>query len=53
MRLMGLFAIALLLGVGLTGTVMQAQETKGEEKKVEQPAKAAPTVYKVGIDGAT
>jgi len=53
MRSFAMFAAALLLGAGLTGTLIQAQEAKGDEKKVEEPAKAAPTVYIVGIDGAT
>jgi hypothetical protein len=59
MRGFSVFALAFLLGVG--GHSLAAQETKGEEKKeekkVEQPVKeepkAAPAVYKVGIDGAT
>lgn len=53
MRQMGFVAAALLLSVSVAGVACQAQESKGEEKKAEQPAKVAPTVYKVGIDGAT
>ncbi len=53
MRSFAMFVAALLLGAGLTGTLIQAQEAKGDEKKVEEPAKAAPTIYKVGVDGAT
>ena len=32
---------------------LRGQENSGEEKKAEQPAKVASTIYKVGIDGAT
>jgi archaellum component FlaG (FlaF/FlaG flagellin family) len=53
MSFMRMFAAALVLSASVAGVACQAQESKGEEKKAEQPAKAAPTVYKVGIDGAT
>lgn len=53
MSFMRLFAAALVLSASVAGVACQGQESKGDEKKAEQPAKVAGAVFKVGIDGAT
>lgn len=49
---MRMFAAALVLSASVAGVACQDRNS-GEEKKAEQPAKVASTIYKVGIDGAT
>ena len=53
MSFMRMFAAALVLSASVAGVACQGQENSGDEKKAEQPAKVASTIYKVGIDGAT